>query len=188
MADTPPTAPTAPAGPPQPPHPAPQPQPHQKRRPPPPRPPARRPDDPPHRGPGAHGSGPGGARGPEDPAGRERAPVAVRRSNRFALLALAALLGAQLPLPWGVVAGTVFGVAALVVGLMAVIAAMDARLAAARVAVLWVSLAVVAVVVLLQLVRLVLYPSLVEVQDCRREAITIAAQAACDRQSGLPSR
>ena len=181
MADTPPAAPTG-APPPQPPPQPPRPQPHQKRRPPPPRPPAAHL---PPAGPAPHG--PDGARGPQDPAGRERAAVAARRSNLFVLLALASLVSASLPLPWGI-AGTAFGVAALVVGLMAVIAAMDARLRAGRVAVLWVSLAVVAVVVLLQLVRLVAYPTIVQDQECRREAITLTAQAACAQQSGLPAR
>ncbi len=123
------------------------------------------------------GKGSGGS----DPARRERAGVASRRVNRFGIIAIAALVAGSLPLPWSL-AGLAFGLLALVVGVMALVASLDARLKAGPITLLSVSLAIVAVLVLVQLLRVVIYPATVADQECRAQALTEAALAACDAE------
>ena len=106
---------------------------------------------------------------------------AGRLTWRFGLLALAAVLATSLPLPWGL-AGLVFTLAALVVGVMALVATVVAGLRAPPIVVLSVGLALVGVLLLLQVVQVVFWPVTVAAQQCREAAITSQAQEACEAQ------
>ncbi len=116
-----------------------------------------------------------------DPALQARAQVASRRVNRFGLIAIASLVAGSLPLPWAI-AGLPFGLLALVFGVMALVASLDARVRGGAIALLSVSLVVVTLLVLAQLVQVVVYPVTFANQECRSQALTEAALAACEEQ------
>lgn len=119
--------------------------------------------------------------GPLDggPARKAATLLASRRVNRFGVIALASIIAGSLPLPWAI-AGLGFGLLALVVGVMALIASLDARVKGSAVALLSVSLAIVGLLMLVQVLRVVVYPVSVAVQECETRALTDAAQQACD--------
>lgn len=114
-----------------------------------------------------------------DPARKAATLLASRRVNRFGIIAIASIIAGSLPLPWAL-AGLGFGLLALVVGVMALIASLDARVKASAVALLSVSLAIVGALMLVQVLRVVVYPVSIAVQECQTQALTAAAQEECD--------
>lgn len=134
---------------------------------------------------------PGSRRPPPDPAAAREVSRSV---GRFALLMLAGLLCVQLPVPWQA-AGIVFTTAGLVVGARTVRRAVTAHLRAP--VVLWLSLglAMGALMLLLQLGMLAVWPAALQMQECREDALTLSAQEDCreayerwiQERAGLPS-
>ncbi|GHS85074.1 hypothetical protein AGMMS50218_01670 [Actinomycetota bacterium] len=111
-------------------------------------------------------------------------PDAVRRAGRlvtqFGLWMIASIVVGNLRLPWRM-AGLVFVVAAIVVGVRAVRQAWRARLRGALVPLLVAGLSF-AVLFGLSLASVAAVWSVqVEQQECRQSALTVSAQAACDR-------
>ena len=141
--------------------------------------------DPPHQEPRSS------ERPPPDPA---TAREVSRSVGRFALLMLAGLLCVQLPVPWQA-AGILFTTAGLVVGARTVRRAVTGRLRAP--VVLWLSLglAMGALMLLLQLGMLAVWPAAMQMQECQEEALTLSAQEDCreayerwiQERAGLPS-
>lgn len=107
---------------------------------------------------------------------------------------LAGLLSVQLPVPWQA-AGILFTAAGLVVGVQTVRRAVGAHLRAP--VVLWLSLglAIGALMLLLQLGMLAVWPAALELQACRERALTLSAQEDCRQEyerwiqerAGLPT-
>ncbi len=91
----------------------------------------------------------------------------------------------QLPLPWGL-AALVFLIAAVATGVVALVAAVRARMGPPSVVLLSVGLGVVGLGLVIQLVRVVLYPVTTADEQCREAAITERGSAACAEQ--LPDR
>jgi hypothetical protein len=128
---------------------------------------------------------------PPDP---EKAREVGRSVGRFALLMLAGLLCVQLPVPWQA-AGIVFTVAGLVVGVQTVRRAVAARLRPPVVVWLALGLAMGALMLLLQLGMLAVWPAAFEMQECRERALTLRAEEECRRdyerwiqeRAGLPT-
>lgn len=112
-------------------------------------------------------------------------PVALRRAGqltaRFGLLALAAVLATSLPLPWGL-AGIAFTLAAVAVGIMALVAVVRARLRAATVVMISIGLGLVGLLLLSQLGMVLFYDVTRADQQCRTAAITDQAQQQCTDQ------
>ncbi|WP_448061877.1 hypothetical protein [Cellulomonas hominis] len=111
-------------------------------------------------------------------------PDAVRRAGRlvtqFGLWMIASIVVGNLRLPWRM-AGLVFVAAAIVVGVRAVRQAWRARLRGALVPLLVAGLSF-AVLFGLSLASVAAVWSVqVEQQECRQSALTVSAQAACDR-------
>ena len=106
---------------------------------------------------------------------------ASRQVTHFGLLVLAALVTSSLPLPWQV-AGLVFAVAAIGVGIRALVAVWKAGLRGTLVPVLVVGLVLAGLMSISLTAMLALWPVQVELQDCRRDALTIAAREACEEQ------
>jgi len=119
-------------------------------------------------------------RPPESRSGardEEAAGLAARRSLLFSLLLLGALLAARLPFPWMAV-GLLFTVAALVVGSLAVAAALGARRRGTA-AVLVGGLLLALLVLLSQVAGLVFWPVQAEMRECLSGAVTEQASAQC---------
>ena len=161
-----------------------------------PRPPApapRPPGQPPHPVPGP----PGEPRpGDPDQVGRaairpdpEAARAASRRVLHFALLLLAGLVTSALPLPWQA-ASLAFVVAALVVGVRALISVWRAGLRGVLVPMLAIGLAFTALMSMAMVSLLALWPVQLERQQCLTSALTIAASDKCqvDYQHTLENR
>jgi len=123
--------------------------------------------------------GPRGER-PEPPA--PDSPI-VRASSRrvlhFLALLLAAVLTSALPLPWQVGA-LVFVVAAVVVGLRALVLAWSGGIRGGLVVMLTVGVAVAGFVSLGMLSLLALWPQQLERQQCLAGAVTISANRQCE--------
>jgi hypothetical protein len=117
------------------------------------------------------------ARPPADPAAARETARAV---TRFAAFMLAAMLCLQLPVPWQA-AGIAFTAGGLVTGVTAVRRAVAARLGAGLLGFLGVGLAVGVVMLLLQVAAIALWPAAFELQECRRDALTLRAQEQCQR-------
>ena len=124
--------------------------------------------------------GPGGPGGKVPP--RPPDPVAVREASRrvlhFGLLMLTSLVTASLPFPWQA-AALVFAVAALVIGVRALVAVWRAGLRGALVPVLAIGLFFAAMLSASLTMMLALWPIQVENQQCLRDALTISAREAC---------
>lgn len=116
-------------------------------------------------------------RRPPDP---EKAREVGRSVGHFALLMLAGLLCVQLPVPWQA-AGILFTVAGLVVGVRTVRRAVAARLRAPVVVWLALGLAMGALMLLLHLGLLAVWPAALQMQECRERALTLKAEEECRR-------
>lgn len=140
------------------------------------------PGQPPHPLPGPPGPGRPGdpgelgraAVGPDPEAAR----VASRRVLHFSLLLLASLLTSALPLPWQA-ASLGFVVAALVVGVRALVAVWRAGIRGVLVPMLMIGLAFTAVMSIALATLLALWPVQLARQECLAGALTIAATDAC---------
>ncbi len=111
-------------------------------------------------------------------------PDAVRRAGRlvtqFGLWMIASIVVGNLRLPWRM-AGLVFVVAAIVVGVRAVRQAWRARLRGALVPLLVAGLCFATLFGLSLAAVTAVWSVQVEQQECRQSALTVSAQAACDR-------
>ncbi len=114
-------------------------------------------------------------RPPPDPAGARRLAGLVLR---FALLMLASLLVSRLPLPWGA-AAPLLTLAALAVGVAALVQGVRARVRASSHVLVGLGLGLGVVVLLQQALVVALWPITVQLQECRDAALTIAADDAC---------
>lgn len=112
-----------------------------------------------------------------DPAA---ARAAARAVTRFAAFTLAAMLSLQLPVPWQA-AGIAFSVGGLVTGVTAIRRAVAARVGAPLVAFLGVGLAMGALLLVVQIAALAFWPAAFELQECRRDALTLRAEEECRR-------
>ena len=99
----------------------------------------------------------------------------------FGLLMLGSLVMASLPFPWQA-AALVFAIAALVIGVRALIAVWRAGLRGALVPVLAIGLFFAAMLSASLTMMLALWPIQVENQQCLRDALTISAREACAEQ------
>ncbi|WP_182111953.1 hypothetical protein [Actinotalea sp. JY-7876] len=118
---------------------------------------------------------------PPRPPDPEAARAASRRVTHFGLLLLATLVVTSLPLPWQA-AAVGFAVAAVVVGIRALMAVWRAGLRGAVVPLLGLGIGFSAVMVLSLGTMLALWPLQVELEQCRRDALTISAQDRCQAE------
>jgi len=112
-------------------------------------------------------------------------PVALRAATRqvlhFALLLLAALATSSLLLPWQVIA-LVLTLAALVVGVRAMVTVIRLRVRGTLAPALGVGLGLAALLALSLTTALALWPLQMQLQECQRDALTISATQACQTQ------
>jgi len=116
---------------------------------------------------------------PTNPPDPEAQQAATRQVLHFALLLLATLLTSSLPLPWQV-AGLVLAIAAIVVGVRAMISIIRLKLRTALAPALGIGLGVAVTMVFSLAVTLAVWPLQVERQECLAGALTIAAHDACE--------
>ena len=114
---------------------------------------------------------------PADPEGTARATGLTRL---FAVLVLASVLVATLPLPWQA-AALLFALAAVVVCVRAVVVAVRAR-SRGLVPLLSVGLVIALSWTLLLSVQLALWPAQQDKQECLEGALTVGAKSACETQ------
>ena len=118
------------------------------------------------------------------PAPRPPDPDDVREASRrvlhFALLMLVALLTASRPLPWQA-ASLVFVVAAVVVGIRALVLVRRSRIKGAIVPVLAVGLVFAAAMATSLTLLLAMWPLQREREQCLRDALTISSREACEQ-------
>ncbi|MBX9243917.1 hypothetical protein ICW40_03735 [Actinotalea ferrariae] len=124
-----------------------------------------------------------GVRPPAPPAPPTRSdPEAVRRAHRqvmhFGLLVLATIVVAPLALP-GQVASLLLAVAAVVVGIRALLAVVRAGMRGVLVPLLGLGLGFALIMVLSLATMLALWPLQEELRQCLGDALTIAAQDQC---------
>lgn len=136
----------------------------------------------PHSAPPARPTGPAaGGGGDQRPLDPEAVQTAGRLVIRFGVVALAAVLASGLPVPWGLASG-LFAVVAIVVGVLAIIATVKARLRPPPVVMLSFGLVLMGVLLLMVLAQVIFYPAVVADQSCRTSAVTDRAVTACDDQ------
>jgi hypothetical protein len=99
---------------------------------------------------------------------------------QFGLAMLATLLATGLPLPWKV-AAAVFGLAAVVLGVIALRAVWRAGARGALIPVLGTGLALSVLVLFGIVVVLLLWPVQAELERCQRDALTISASEQCQK-------
>ncbi|MGQ7298337.1 hypothetical protein [Quadrisphaera sp. KR29] len=118
-------------------------------------------------------------RRPPDP---QRAARTARLGLHFSLLVLAGLVAlTALPLPWRL-GGTVFVLVGAVVGVVALVQAVRARLRWTAVLVLGLGLGMVGLLLLVEAVNLALWPATSQRQACLDSALTAAGRQECDQQ------
>lgn len=161
-----------------------------------------------HGGPDGAGGGPGGQGRPDPRAQRRQLPPSVphrtpdrrppdpdgqlrtaRLGLRFSLCVLAGLVATtSLPLPWSL-GGPVFVLVGVVVGVVALVSAVRARLRWPSFVTLGAGLALALVLLLLQAAMLVLWPQMSDMQRCTASAITRSGLEQCqaEYQQGLQS-
>lgn len=137
--------------------------------------------------------GPGGDRRPEapwssgsSPLPRPRPPApdpaaalkTARLVGRFTLLVAAGLLASRLQLPWRAGA-LVFFLAAVVVGVMTLVAAVRAAARPGALVAIGLGLAATVLVLLVEVASLALWGATSDYQRCRAEALTETARQAC---------
>jgi hypothetical protein len=148
----------------------------------------------PGHGPQAHGPhgapppgpGPWGGPGTPGPLGTQRPepdPAAVRATSRrllhFGVLLLAAVLTSALPLP-GQIGSLVFVVAAIVVGIHALVQAWRAGIRGAILPVLALGVASAGLIAVTVLSLLVVWPQQMQRQTCLATAVTISGTERCE--------
>jgi uncharacterized protein YjeT (DUF2065 family) len=106
--------------------------------------------------------------------------------GRFTLLVAAGLVASSLHLPWRAGALVFLG-AALVVGVMALVAAVRAAARPAAVVAICLGLAATALILVLEGLALLLWPVTSQTQECLADALTQSARQACtaDQQQSL---
>lgn len=133
--------------------------------------------------------GPQGPQGTQAPRAPRRPPevdpaaarAASRRVLHFGLLLLAGMVTSTLPLPLQV-AAIGFMVAAVVVGVVALVAVWRSGLRGTLPIVLGVGIGVAGLMAASLTALLALWPAQMARQDCLRDALTISAREACERE------
>ena len=115
------------------------------------------------------------------PDAPHRPPQLVSRQLTLALLTIGGLLAQRLPLPWSV-AGVVFLIPAVVVGVLLVRALVRAKVGGLAMLGTAVTLGLAALTLLLTTGRLALYPVTSGYEQCLAAAITEQAKAVCEEQ------
>jgi len=143
----------------------------------------RRPPHPPHQPEGhdpRQGQRPPQGRPPVLPPDPEAARVASRRVLHFGLLMLATVLTSSLPLPWGA-ASIAFVLLSLVVGVRALVALRRARVRGVLAPMLTIGLVFSTMLALTTVSMVATWPVQSAREDCLRSALTVSAQARCEK-------
>lgn len=115
---------------------------------------------------------------PPRPPDPETARGVSRLVLRFCLLMLGGLVALQLPVPWQAV-GIPVTVLGLVVGVQALRRVSAARLRPGMTVSVAVGLLLGALMLLLHVAMLAVWPAAFELQECRQRALTISAEREC---------
>jgi len=109
----------------------------------------------------------------------EKAQLGRRRLLHFASLMLLGLLSSNLPLPWQIIATVAF-LAALIVGIRALITLWKAHVRGAVLPMITMGLVISGILLASSVTLLALWPMQMERQNCLHRAITVSAQEQCE--------